>query len=101
MNGVTSMIDGRVLIAPYRMRTALGFANTWYHEAIHSSHVISGAYNMWVKRFGDVEALRISEFYAHSLTDQMSGVSMNHSHAFGRYFPTLYFQSIIFPILNR
>ena len=95
VNGITSMGDGTVLISPYRMRTAMAFANTWYHEGIHSSHVVSGAFAMWTSRYGDDEARRITEFYAHSTVDQITGSNMKTSPAVEIYFPSMYFQSFV------
>jgi RHS repeat-associated protein len=101
VNGVTSMGDGRVLISPYRMRTALGFAATWYHEGIHSIHFTTGIFKAWKTRYGAAEASRISEFYAHGMTDAMSGVSMKFSAAFSnRYYPSIYIQSMSSLFLN-
>lgn len=95
VNGITSMADGRVLISPYRMRTALGFAATWYHEGIHSLHFATGMFKAWNARYGAAEASRITEFYAHSMTDGISGVSMKSSYAFSsRYYPSIYIQSL-------
>lgn len=95
VNGVTSMDNGNVLISPHRMRTALGFAATWYHEGIHSIHVITGMFKSWQLKYGQSEARRITEFYAHSMTDGISGVSMKFSAAFSnRYYPSMYIQSL-------
>ena len=96
VNGITSMSDGRVLIAPARMRTALGFTKTWYHEAIHSSHFVSGIFNSWSTMYGNTEALRISEFFAHGISDSLSGVNMKLSAAFTTYFPNAYISSLFF-----
>jgi hypothetical protein len=101
VNGITSMADGRVLISPYRMRTALGFAATWYHEGIHSLHFATGMFKAWNARYGAAEASRITEFYAHSMTDGMSGVSMKFSAAFSsRYYPSMYIQSLSSSLLR-
>ncbi|MBE4950111.1 hypothetical protein [Chryseobacterium culicis] len=94
VNGITSMKDGRVLISPYRMRTALGFAATWYHEGIHSFHLVTGMFKAWKIRYGAKEALAITEFYAHSMVDRMSGISVKSSLAFSRYYPSAYIQSL-------
>lgn len=95
VNGVTSVGDGRVLISPHRMRTSLGFAKTYYHEGIHSLHAATGIFKAWKLRYGSDEASRITEFFAHSMTDGMSGVSMKFSPAFtSRYYPALYIQSL-------
>ncbi len=96
VGGITSMSDGRVLIAPSRMRTALGFAKTWYHEAIHSSHFVSGIFNVWDNMYGRTEALRISEFFAHGITDSLSGANMKLSDAFTTYYPNAFTNSILF-----
>ncbi|MBP2617108.1 hypothetical protein [Chryseobacterium jejuense] len=48
----------------------------------------------WVNRYGATEALKITEFWAHSTIDRMTNSSMKDSHAFGRYFPSLYFFSL-------
>lgn len=77
------------------MKTAMAFANTWIHEAIHSSHVVSGIYTIWTNRFGDDEARRITEFYAHSTVDQMTGSNIKFSPAIETYFPSIYFQSFL------
>ncbi|MEN4759346.1 hypothetical protein ABEG63_03320 [Chryseobacterium sp. C39-AII1] len=90
VNGGTSMGDGIVLISPHRMRTALGFAATWYHEGIHSIHTVTGMYQAWKAKYGVAEATRITEFYAHSMTDGISGVNMKFSAAFSsRYYPSI------------
>lgn len=95
VNGTTSMGDGSVLISPHRMRTALGFAATWYHEGIHSIQAVTGMFKAWQLKYGEAEAKRIMEFYAHSMTDGMSGVSMKFSAAFSSiYYPSMYIQSL-------
>ncbi len=95
VNGVTSVGDGRVLISPHRMRTALGFAATYYHEGIHSLHAATGVFKAWASRYGSSEATRITEFYAHSMTDGLSGVSMKFSAAFSsKYYASMYIQSL-------
>lgn len=54
-------------------------------------------FKAWQLKYGGSEAKRIMEFYAHSITDGMSGVSMKFSAAFSsRYYPSMYIQSSSF-----
>lgn len=78
VNGVTNMDNSKVLISPHLLRKdVLSFAVTWYHESIHSIHVVSGFYMKTYQSFINNgysinDALRaaadVSEILAHFRT---------------------------------
>ncbi|MFC4686123.1 hypothetical protein ACFO4P_04145 [Epilithonimonas pallida] len=78
-SGITDMDTGKVLFDPSYLGTKqmIKFAGTWYHETIHSIHVISGFYKQTVLKFAkngyDYDTARfkaryVSETIAHLQT---------------------------------